>query len=103
MFELEVLVREGTARVDGHAPGPVPVHEVPALDHEVLDHPVERGPWTINRSINKSIKAAVRNRSITDQLKNQHEEINQLFNIINHLIIKSINRIIQPASQSIKQ
>ena len=43
VLDREVLVGEGGARVYRHAARPVPVHEVPALDHEVLDHAVEGG------------------------------------------------------------
>jgi hypothetical protein len=30
MFEMEVLVRKGGARIDGHAPCPVTVHKIPS-------------------------------------------------------------------------
>ena len=39
----EILIRE-FAPVDAHAPRAVPLEEVPALDHEVLDHAVELHP-----------------------------------------------------------
>ena len=43
VLDREILVCEGGARVYRHAARPVPVHEVSALDHEVLDHAVEGG------------------------------------------------------------
>lgn len=37
MLEGEVLVCKGLGAVDCHAARSVPVDEIPALDHEVLD------------------------------------------------------------------
>ena len=41
MPHLKRLVRKRLRPVDGRAPRPIPVDEVPALHHEVLDHAVE--------------------------------------------------------------
>ena len=41
VVELEVLVREDRAAIDGFSPRPVAVCEIASLDHESWDDPVE--------------------------------------------------------------
>jgi len=49
VVELEVLVREDRAAIDGFGPRSVAVCEIASLDHEARDDPVECGSLVAQR------------------------------------------------------
>jgi len=56
VLQGKVLVAEGVAVYAGHA-GAVALHKVAALDHEVLDHPMETGAFVANGNAIRSVLA----------------------------------------------